>query len=203
MLSASEDTSRLWQLTGASDVHEVETGFRCGLPKKSAYAVSFEDLELTRQSCKCFVGLDEGEQEGRMYETERRKRILVVDDERIITDTLVAIFSREGYEARGSYSAEAVLALIPEWTPDLLIIDVRLPHMNGIDLAILLKAEYPQCRISLFSGQAATSNLLETAALAGHSFDVLAKPVPPSEMLKMARRMLVSSAEPIQLELEN
>ena len=80
------------------------------------------------------------------------KRVLFVDDERVIADTLGIIFSNHGYVTRAVYSAEQALELMSDWLPDLAIIDVLLPGMNGIDLAIRLKAEYPDCRLSLFSG---------------------------------------------------
>ena len=80
-----------------------------------------------------------------------------------IADTFAIIFSNEGYEARAVYSAEQALELISDWLPNLAVIDVRLPGMNGIDLAIRLRADYPDCRLSLFSGQASTADLLELA----------------------------------------
>lgn len=119
-----------------------------------------------------------------------RRKVLIVDDERIITETLTAIFSKDGYESRGAGSAEEALEVIAEWLPDLAIIDVALPGMNGIDLAIALKTGFPSCRLMLFSGQAATGGLLVDAAAKGHTFDVLAKPVHPLEMLDSAHRML-------------
>jgi DNA-binding response OmpR family regulator len=73
------------------------------------------------------------------------KRVLFVDDERLIADTLAIIFSSQGYETRAVYCAEQALELISDWLPHLAIIDVQLPGMNGIDLAIRLKAEYPDC----------------------------------------------------------
>jgi len=130
-----------------------------------------------------------------MLGSDERKHILVVDDERVITDTLVTIFSKEGYEVRGVYSAEQALALTSEWRPALAIIDVRLPQMNGIDLAILLKAQFPDCRLSLFSGQAATSDLLEIARQNGHSFEVLPKPVHPTKLLGLAAQLVPPAAE--------
>lgn len=116
-----------------------------------------------------------------------RPKVLVIDDERVVADTLVMVFSRAGYDARAAYSAEEALALIPNWTPQLAIIDVYLPAMNGIDLAIRLKAEYPQCRISLLSGEPAAGELLSAS---GSSLEIVAKPVPPSEMLAIASRLL-------------
>ena len=114
------------------------------------------------------------------------KRILVVDDERVIADTLVTIFSGPGYEARAAYSAEQALELMEAWLPDLAILDVMLPQMNGVDLAIRMAALYPTCRTKLFSGHYRTAHLLTHAESLGHRFDVMAKPVPPGELLQMA-----------------
>jgi len=121
-----------------------------------------------------------------------KHRVLVVDDEPVIADTLALIFSRSGYQGRAAYSAEEALVLIPEWRPELAILDVYLPKMNGIELAIWMKAEYPECRVSLFSGQPGAGDLL---AAAGHKFEILAKPMHPSEILGVASRLLRSSPD--------
>jgi DNA-binding NtrC family response regulator len=124
----------------------------------------------------------------------RKNRLLVVDDERVIADTLALSFSSAGYEARAVYSAEQAISLlsIAEWLPNLAVIDVRLPGMHGIDLAILMKAEYPQVHVILFSGQAATADLLDLARSQGHVFDVVAKPVPPREILELIATTLAN-----------
>jgi DNA-binding NtrC family response regulator len=58
-----------------------------------------------------------------------------------------------------------------------------MPGISVIDLAIQMKAQYPACKILLFSGQAATRDLLEGARSLGHDFQLLDKPVHPSGML--------------------
>jgi DNA-binding response OmpR family regulator len=122
-----------------------------------------------------------------MANTDAR-RVLVVDDERVIADTLAQIFVNAGYDALAVYSAEEALRLIGDffWSPDLAILDVQLPGMNGIDLAIRLNAEYPTCRLTLFSGETATTELVERALGNGHRFNVLAKPIHPLELLGLA-----------------
>ena len=122
-------------------------------------------------------------------------RVLIVDDERVISDTLLTIFLRAGYDVRAVYSAEEAVAIVrtTNWVPQFTLVDVHLPGMNGIDLAILLKAECPDCKVSLFSGQASTSDLLGAAARDGHVFDVLAKPVHPTDLLKLAAERLSAS----------
>jgi CheY-like chemotaxis protein len=118
--------------------------------------------------------------------SRREKRVLVVDDERIVAGTTAAIFANACFSSRAVYSAEEALELIPQWVPHLAVIDVKLPGMSGIDLAIRLRAEYPACKLSLFSGYVDTADLLDSAEHAGHSFDVLAKPVQPTELLELA-----------------
>lgn len=115
--------------------------------------------------------------------------MLIVDDERTIANTLAAIFTRAGYESSAVYSAEQALKLLDgdlEWRPDFAILDVCLPGMHGIDLAILLQVRYPDCSIALFSGQPATEDLLDGARKNGHSFEILAKPIHPEELLARA-----------------
>lgn len=116
-------------------------------------------------------------------------KLLIVDDEPIVSDSLALLFSTRGYETRVVYSAEQAIEVIAQWQPDLAIIDVVLPQMNGIDLAIALKANYPLCRSVLFSGQPFTSEILEEMAKKGHTFEVLAKPVDPAFLLEMVGQM--------------
>lgn len=118
------------------------------------------------------------------------RRILIVDDEITIADTLSLIFASNGYEAKTAYSAEQALEMLEEWRPNLAIIDVVLPGMNGIEFAIFLKASYPSCLFLLFSGQPGTGNLLEEARKKGHLFDILAKPLHPTFMLNTVSSML-------------
>jgi len=118
------------------------------------------------------------------------RKILIVDDEETIADTLALIFRSNGYDSRTAYSAEEALELLEEWRPDLAVIDVVLPGMNGIEFAIFLKASYPDIHFLLFSGQPGTGNLLEEAKRKGHLFEILAKPLHPTFMLATVANML-------------
>lgn len=111
------------------------------------------------------------------------KSVFVVDDEPIIVLTVVAILNREGFHATGFACSEAALQAAESGCPDLLITDVAMPSMNGIDLAIQFKALYPDCKIVLFSGHMATGELLEIASRQGHDFTILPKPVHPKDLL--------------------
>jgi DNA-binding NtrC family response regulator len=70
------------------------------------------------------------------------------------------------------------------------ILDVVLPKMSGIDLAIELASRRTSCQILLFSGNPNTAELAQSAAQAGHPFEILEKPVHPDLMLQKASRLL-------------
>jgi DNA-binding response OmpR family regulator len=125
------------------------------------------------------------------------RRVLIVDDENIVANTLVAIFKLHGFEARAAYSAEEALGIVNEWRPALALLDVILPRMNGIDLAILLRAESPPCPVILISSQMVTEKLMSKAVEQGHDFPLFPKPSPPQDLVAKAEEML-SGAGPIQ-----
>jgi CheY-like chemotaxis protein len=110
--------------------------------------------------------------------------VLVVDDERVIADTLSMILSKSGFSAITAYDGANALELARNRRPDLLISDVMMPGMTGIELAITVTETIPGCKVLLFSGQAATVDLLEQARHAGYNFTTLTKPVHPTDMLR-------------------
>jgi DNA-binding response OmpR family regulator len=112
-----------------------------------------------------------------------RPVVLVVDDESVIADTLTQILSQSGYAAMTAYDGDEALELALQTPPEMLITDVILPGMNGIDLAIKIRRIFPDCKVLLFSGQAATVDLLATANGAGHHFNLLNKPIHPRDLL--------------------
>jgi len=63
------------------------------------------------------------------------------------------------------------------------ISDVVMPGMNGVEMAVLIRERHPECKVLLFSSQAATVDLLEGIRTQGHNFEVLAKPIHPTELL--------------------
>ena len=122
-----------------------------------------------------------------MPETIAKPKVLVADDERVIADTLAMILNQSGFEARAVYSSEKALEVVPEFKPDMLISDVIMGDLNGIDAAIQIRAILPNIKILLFSGQAATADLLEKARAQGYEFEILAKPVHPQDLLTRLR----------------
>lgn len=118
--------------------------------------------------------------------TERTfRRILVVDDEIIIADSLATILNRSGFQAEAVYSGESAIEKAQTSVPDALICDVILRGMTGIEAAVRITNMLPDCRVILFSGQAATINLLERAKADGHKFEIISKPVHPQVLLDL------------------
>lgn len=115
--------------------------------------------------------------------TPFRPVALVVDDEKVIADTLVAILNNFGFAATSAYDGQSAYEQAMLVPPAMMITDVVMPGMSGIELAMALKKVLPECRTILFSGQAATVDLLADARMCGHDFTVLAKPVHPHDLL--------------------
>ena len=84
----------------------------------------------------------------------------VVDDEEVIASTLAAILKISGFASMAFADPWEALRTAESQPPSLVISDVIMPGMNGIDLAIRIKSKCPNCKILLFSGQAATADLL-------------------------------------------
>ena len=119
-----------------------------------------------------------------------RPSVLIVDDESVIADTLTEILNRSGYAATAAYDAESAMESALMKPPEMLITDVVLPGMNGIELAIQIKRIFPDCKTLLFSGQASTSDMLTSAKSAGHHFTLLSKPVHPKDLLAWVSQSL-------------
>ena len=119
-----------------------------------------------------------------------KRRIFVVDDETTIASTLALILNSHGFDALPYTSPLVALRAAETHTPDLLLTDVSMPLLNGIDLAVQFKVIYPECKVLLFSGNAATSGLMDSAIDQGHSFELLAKPVQPQDLIATIQSML-------------
>ncbi len=117
-----------------------------------------------------------------------RPRVLVADDELVIADTLRIILGQNGYDATAVYCGAQAIETAKTWLPDVLLADVVMPDMSGIEAAIRIRALLPQCRIVLLSGQAATTDLMRDARRDGHQFEVLLKPIHPTQLLAKLRR---------------
>jgi len=117
-------------------------------------------------------------------QTQKQPRVFVVDDEHVIASTLAMILRLQGgFHARAFTQPLEALEAARLDAPDLLISDVVMPLLSGIELAIQVREHCPDCKVLLFSGQAATADLLEVARATGYTFELLSKPVHPADLL--------------------
>lgn len=112
-------------------------------------------------------------------------RVLIIDDERSIADTLALILEANGFEVRVEYSGEAGVRQARAFHPDILITDVVMPAISGVDAAIDIQRLLPNCKILLLSGAPDYAELIVEGRSMG--FEILAKPVHPSSLLSKLR----------------
>ena len=119
------------------------------------------------------------------------QRVLVVDDEQLVADTLTLVFGKSGFDARAAYSANHGLERAREFKPDLLLCDVTMPGRDGLDLVKDITREMPDCRILILTGFYSNLEVVRDAAqLLSVSLPVMTKPCQPDDLLREAAAVL-------------
>ena len=120
----------------------------------------------------------------------KQMRVSVVDHEVLIASSLATVLCNQGFDA--SFFTEALQALQAAryYSPDLLISEVSMPVLSGIELAIQVQKHCPNCKVLLFSGHPDTAYLLTASRANGHNFEVLPKPTHPIEILRKIQSAL-------------
>jgi DNA-binding NtrC family response regulator len=116
--------------------------------------------------------------------------VMVVDDEPIIRETIIEILQDEGFDALGMSNAAHALLWIERIQPDIVLSDIVMPGMNGIDMAVQLITILPTCRIILFTGHPSAPDLLQKASTQGYTFEVFSKPIDPNRLIPRLREKM-------------
>src|SRR5881394_2168592 len=114
------------------------------------------------------------------------RRVLVVDDEENIRLVLKTLLKRHGYDVEVADSGESALALVDSFGPDVILTDVRMPKMNGLDLLATLKAKQNPATVIVMSAYGSVDLALE--AMKAGAYDYVAKPFKPDEILLTLRK---------------
>jgi DNA-binding response OmpR family regulator len=114
---------------------------------------------------------------------DSRPRVLIIDDEAFIAESLALAFRQHGFEARCTLSAEGALDLLKNWQPEIAIVDICLARMNGVEFALHLRDSYPECKLLLFSGRTDSDVVFQGAQEMGLEFASVEKPVQPTVLL--------------------
>ena len=124
-------------------------------------------------------------------ERNRKLNVLVVDDQQLVADSLVQILNMFGFDASSGYSGVQAIDRTATAPCDVLISDVVMDGVTGIDAAIEVRRILPNCNVLLVSGNNRAADLLKAAHEQGHDFEILAKPVHPSVIIDRLKALSV------------
>lgn len=119
-------------------------------------------------------------------------KILVVDDESLLVQLCKLIFEQEGFDVRGAYNGRQALHLVNEELPDLVLLDVMMPGMNGIEVCRHIRAQYPAPKPTILMYTADDRTETREASLQAGADEVLSKSTPPLELPKKIAAYAVS-----------
>jgi DNA-binding response OmpR family regulator len=119
------------------------------------------------------------------------KRILIIDDDLAVRDTLIAILEERGYEVITAVNGQQGLAVFRRERPDLLVTDIVMPVKEGLQTIREIREEWPDMKIIAISGGSRTQrhDFLEIARQLG-AWDVVVKPFDPDDFLARIDRCL-------------
>lgn len=125
---------------------------------------------------------------------EAKQRVLIVDDDRLVADTLNLIFLANGFDSEARYSAAAGLERARSFAPRLVLCDVTMPEESGLKLAENVATEMPDCRLLMLSGYASNASKVdEQADRLRRPLKLLSKPCRPELLLREVRALLATA----------
>jgi DNA-binding NtrC family response regulator len=122
-----------------------------------------------------------------MATTLRPLRVLAVDDEHVIADSFSTILRKHGFEVISVYSGYSAIETAFTWLPDVVISDINMPGVNGVDAVLSMARQLPRAKFLLFSGHLTSQSTVNRAHEQGLRFVFLQKPVPPESVLEYLR----------------
>src|SRR5678816_1264777 len=125
--------------------------------------------------------------------SKRRRRVLAIDDEPAMTEWLKMVIEAEGYEVRTALIGTRGEEIFKQWRPDVVVTDLMLPDLDGVQLLRRLKEIDPSPEVIVISGQGTIHRAVE-AGQAG-AFFFLEKPVSQDGLMDMIRRALEQTQE--------
>lgn len=132
-----------------------------------------------------------GTQSGNVTNMQKRTmRVMIVDDEPMIADSMAAILQKEGFEALAMYGGQAALEASELFEPDVLMTDVVMPEMDGVATAMMMRRRFPKCRIVMFSGHSGATEKLAHVSGGKTAYLVLSKPMRPDDVITVLKRWL-------------
>ena len=121
-----------------------------------------------------------------------RSKILVVDDEAVIREGVKRILERSDMEVATSSGGRAALAMMQETDFDLVVTDLKMPGMNGIEVLKAIKVLQPEVPVIIITGYSTVDTAVE--AMKSGAFDYIAKPFTPDQLTEKVTKALAQKA---------
>lgn len=114
-----------------------------------------------------------------------KSKALIIDDDQDLADSLATLLATRGYEVKVEHSPEAGIIRAAIYGPHLVLLDVLMPAIHGVEAAVRIRKLLPRARILLISGDPeAVYSIIDGQPKAKH-FKVLEKPIPPATLFAM------------------
>jgi DNA-binding NtrC family response regulator len=110
-------------------------------------------------------------------------RVALVDDEELFRETLAKLLRRRGIEVATAADGEAGVALVRAMAPDVVVLDLRMPGIDGIETLRRIREQRPDTRVVMLTGHGSVEAGVE--ALRAEAFDFLLKPVSPDQLVEV------------------
>lgn len=118
----------------------------------------------------------------------KNQLILIVDDNVNMCITLQDILEDEGYEILLAHSGQQALEIISNQDPGVIITDLKMPHMDGLELLQAVKSRYPSIEIIIMTAAGEVNSYLD--AMKGGAHEYITKPVNPAILKTMIAKIL-------------
>jgi UDP-3-O-acyl N-acetylglucosamine deacetylase len=116
------------------------------------------------------------------------RKVLIVDDEESVVQSIAGVLEDEGFRVAKAKSGEEAIKVFQEEEPDVTLLDIWMPGMDGIEVLKRLKWIAPECQVIMISGHATISTAMTAVKLG--AFDFIEKPLSLDILLMTIRRAL-------------
>ncbi|MFH2111131.1 MAG: response regulator [Candidatus Bathyarchaeota archaeon] len=131
---------------------------------------------------------------------DKRARLLIVDDDPMIVESLISILEAEGYDARAAGTGEEALRELERGFFNIVLVDIKLPDMTGLDLLARVKETTPRMRKLVLTGFPDVPSAVEAVNRKADAY--LVKPFDPDSLLRLIEKNLEEQREELRLTQE-
>lgn len=120
-----------------------------------------------------------------MTTASQQTSILVVDDEKVVRDIIYRYLTKKGYDVLTTRNGQEALLLGSRGAFDIILLDINMPDMNGLEVLHQLKIKYPDAIVVMLTGVADPESVIESAAMGMGATAFLSKPCELTELQRV------------------